>query len=329
MTWKDAYDKKHRPRNEQIRAFLGPEVAALFEDYSKALARAYGAHCTPPVYTQGEGWIYSFARSGVPLIPCVVIGEGAFFAQDRRVCDEPSLALALQEAAGLRAEGYAERYERETGRKKERRQQTTLRRQARERDEIAALEGLNPERLNRYRWSPKVPRRLLERLYEADARGLPEETLADEVGSLLYTRCLQGREERALIERGQLRCHACGAEVPGKRGLMQCACGAQYLFRDYMRSFRAANMPSGAASAIFSAFVERWPLARAYAEKMALVDGLVHEFHMNLHSGVKGRFVGVNLIEGSKKQIEALILRLAFGGAPHNAEAFRRNLRRE
>ena len=95
--------------------------------------------------------------------------------------------------------------------------------------------------------------------------------------------------------------------------LIECSCGYQYLFRDYMRSFRTDNMPSGAATAIFNAFIEDWPCAKGYAEKMRLVDGLIHEFHINLNSGVRGRFVGVNLIEGSKKQIGDLIFGLAYG----------------
>lgn len=49
-----------------------------------------------------------------------------------------------------------------------------------------------------------------------------------------------------------------------------------------------------------------------YSEKMRIIDQLVHEFHINLVTGVKGRFVGINLIEGTKKQIEELILSLAY-----------------
>ncbi len=48
---------------------------------------------------------------------------------------------------------------------------------------------------------------------------------------------------------------------------------------------------------------------------MRLVDGLIHEFHINLNSGVKGRFVSINLIEGSKKQIGELIIGLAYGSS--------------
>ena len=72
-------------------------------------------------------------------------------------------------------------------------------------------------------------------------------------------------------------------------------------------------MPFGAAQEIFSKFVNDWEHAKGYSKKMRLIDNLIHEFHMNLNSGVKGRFVGVNLIEGTKTQIADLILDLAYG----------------
>jgi hypothetical protein len=42
------------------------------------------------------------------------------------------------------------------------------------------------------------------------------------------------------------------------------------------------------------------------------IDRLIHEFHINLNSGVKGRFVAINLIQGTKKQIGDLIISLAY-----------------
>ena len=87
-------------------------------------------------------------------------------------------------------------------------------------------------------------------------------------------------------------------------------------------------MPSGAATAIFNAFIDDWPRAKGYAAKMVLIDNLLHEFHINLNSGVKGRFVGINLIEGTKKQIEELILDLAYDGT-NNTGKFAANLKNE
>jgi len=114
------------------------------------------------------------------------------------------------------------------------------------------------------------------------------------------------------IDSKKMKCHNCGNILSGKKGLIECGCGGQYLFRDYMRSFRANNMPTGAASHIFNRFIDNWPKARVYNDKMRLIDNLIHEFHINLASGVKGRFVGINLIEGTKRQIGELILSLAY-----------------
>lgn len=152
---------------------------------------------------------------------------------------------------------------------------------------------------------------------------MPDGELLDEIGYTLYARCLQGREERALVEVGKLKCHHCGAILPYSNGLMQCECGYQYFFRDYMRSFRANNMPSGAATHIFNEFIDKWPGANADNEKMRWIDWLIREFHSNLLTGVKGRFVGVNLIEGTKRQIQTLITDLAYGSAEkNNRESF-------
>ncbi|MDR2590956.1 MAG: hypothetical protein LBC71_08250, partial [Oscillospiraceae bacterium] len=59
-------------------------------------------------------------------------------------------------------------------------------------------------------------------------------------------------------------------------------------------------------------FIEDWSKAKGYIEKMLLIDRLIHEFHINLNSGVKGRFVAINLIQGTKKQIGDLIISLAY-----------------
>jgi len=44
---------------------------------------------------------------------------------------------------------------------------------------------------------------------------------------------------------------------------------------------------------------------------MLLIDWLVHECHVTLMSGEKGRSVCVNLIEGTLKQISDLIMKIA------------------
>lgn len=328
-SWKALYGKGRRNRTgiAEIMAFLPEGTGALFQEFSRRLARAYDVGCKPPTYTETDGWVYCFGRYDIHFLNHVSMEDGAFSVQGLRVSDEASLREALEIAGSLYGD-YKDRLDRTVAVKKEKQKQNTQKRIARERSELDVLSNMiGKERFNRYRWSPKLSRQTLKRLYASDSAGLKDEELIDDVGYTLYARCLQGRDERRLIESGKLKCHHCAEilKVKGMGTLIECPCGHQYLFRDYMRSFRTDNMPSGAATAIFNAFVEDWPRAKGYAEKMRLVDGLIHEFHINLHSGVKGRFLGVNLIEGSKKQIEDLIIGLAYGNGG-STEKFISNL---
>jgi hypothetical protein len=45
---------------------------------------------------------------------------------------------------------------------------------------------------------------------------------------------------------------------------------------------------------------------------MRLIDWVIHECHLNMFSGVKRGEAGTNLIHGSKKDVKALILKLAY-----------------
>lgn len=326
-SWPQLYDKKHRPGKAELSDYLSPDVMALFERFADHLARRYRLHCPPAVYTANAGWIFQFGRSGMNLFECVTVGQGCFGVHDIEVRDEATLADALALADRLYEGGFGDQLTIYCAQKSAAQSQLAKRRVEREKQQLADMaQHIDRARFNRYHWSPKVSRRDLERLYALDARQMGDEALVDEVGFALYARCLQGRDERALIESGRMKCHGCGAILGYSTGLIECACGQQYLFRDYMRAFRTNNMPSGSAAHIFQAFLNAWPRANGYAQKMRLVDGLVHEFHMNLVTGVKGRFVGVNLIEGTKKQIEQLILSLA-GEDDASQRQFAQNLR--
>jgi len=327
--WKAAHGKgmRNRPGIGEIKAFLPEEVGGLFEEFAKHLAREYGIHCRSPVYTEADGWVFAFGRSNVTLINRVTIEDGAFAVMGQPVSNQPELAEAIAHADHLYQTDYVKRYAADTAVVNERQKQANQRRVAREKAELEALSGqIDSARFNQYRWSPKLSRNKLKTLYVSDAKGIQDEALLDDVGYTLFARCLQGRDERVIVESCKLKCHHCQAILEGSRTLITCPCGYQYLVRDYLRAFHKENMPSGAATPIFNAFLVAWPRAKGYAEKMRLVDGLVHEFHINLTSGVKGRFVGINLIEGSKKQIETLILELAYGDS---SQQFMSNLNKE
>lgn len=315
-TWKTLHKKgkQNRPGINEIIEFLPDGVGTLFIEFSQHLAREYDVSCKPPTYTETDGWVYAFGRYSVNLLSHVSMDDGAFCVQNISVNDDVSLQKALKLVDSL-YDDYKERFERIVAVKKEKQKQNNKRRIEREQNELATIsDKIDKEKFNKYRWSPKLSRQMLKRLYENDAKGFSDENLVDEVGYTLYARCLQGRDERLLIESGKLKCHHCDEilQIESMGKLLECSCGYQYIFRDYMRSFRTENMPSGAATAIFNAFIENWTRANGYAQKMRLIDWLVHEFHTNLNSGVKGRFVGINLIEGTKKQIADLIFGLAY-----------------
>ena len=176
-----------------------------------------------------------------------------------------------------------------------------------------ALQGESVSgKFNIYKWTPAVSRAKIKRLYEDDTKGLLDSDLLADVGYTFYARCLQGKEEWEIMEEGKVRCHNCGNVLPVER-LLACECGYQYTYKEYRKSFRANNMPTGAAKQIFCDFIKNWPKAKNNDSKMRVIDNLIHECHFNIRSGAKGRPVGFNLIQGTNGQVIDLILNLAHG----------------
>jgi hypothetical protein len=313
--WKTTYRniKEKRPGINEIKLFLPDDIAILFEEFSNYLNHKYCINCKPPVYTEKDGWVYSYGRSSVIMLNRVLIEDNAFVIEDIRVHNKSDLQRAIKMIDRLYTEDFAKRFIYETSIKNEKQKQNTKNRLLRERAEIEAMSDIiNKDRFNKFSWSPKLSRQKLAKLYKSDANGFQDEEMIDDVGYTLYARCLQGRDERLLIESKKIKCHNCKNILPASSALIQCQCGNQYLFREYMRSFRKEKMPSGSATKIFNDFIKNWSKAKGYIEKMLLIDRLIHEFHINLNSGVKGRFVAINLIQGTKKQIGDLIISLAY-----------------
>lgn len=154
------------------------------------------------------------------------------------------------------------------------------------------------------RWAPKVPIPQIRRLYQADATGLRDEELVDEVGWGLYARCVSILEVTEAA-RGRAKCHGCGGIIlhrAGRDEVLRCeSCGWEASWATYRRSYRAKQIFGGAALEAFAEFQRRYPAARTYPEKMLLVDRLIHEFHWNLVRGMTEpeatRPAAANLIE--------------------------------
>lgn len=108
-----------------------------------------------------------------------------------------------------------------------------------------------------------------------------------------------------------IRCHGCGEELVGIGDFRQCKCGHQYSYKEYRRSYRRNNMPTGAAAKVFQEFIRGWEKAKTYQEKIILIDTLLHEFHLSLVSGATHRPVAMNFIDGSRSRVEQIISNLA------------------
>ncbi|HET6484951.1 MAG TPA: hypothetical protein VFH83_00945, partial [Spirochaetia bacterium] len=149
----------------------------------------------------------------------------------------------------------------------------------------------------RIRWSPRIHPDLVRRLYEADGRGVPDQTLCDDVGIRLYLRC----QSIVRVRRGQVECPVCQTvfEVPSSSGADPRSCpGAGCSWRitrsEYARSWSKRLLWAGNASEAFEAYFQGYPLARSYSEKILLIDRLIHAFHWDLKADSPNRSAANN-----------------------------------
>lgn len=168
------------------------------------------------------------------------------------------------------------------------------------------------------RWAPRVPMDWLRRLYEQDAMGIADEELVDKVGYRLYERC---RDCVLVVNtiRGEFACVDCRerCDVTGTSdvGIITCpACGWTCTRRDFHASWRHKELNVDTTFVV--QFIADWERARSYAQKMLAIDGVIHRWHHETklaERGAVGRPVGVNLIEGSRKQVIAFLDALTEG----------------
>ncbi|MBN2046402.1 MAG: hypothetical protein JW750_01065 [Anaerolineaceae bacterium] len=183
-------------------------------------------------------------------------------------------------------------------------------------------------------WAPRVPQNKIQRLYELDAKGIADDELIDEVGYGLLARCesfiaaMNAREGRAL-------CPNCGAVVEHSQQRdewLHCSCGWSLLWDDYFKAMQHKQL-SGAEHVLelFQTFVDQFPLAKKSAQKMLLIDQLIHGFHWYLQFG-NTRPVAVNLIGGRLSQVIRFLDELTYGehsspGLKDNYEAWMKDSR--
>jgi len=187
-------------------------------------------------------------------------------------------------------------------------------------------------------WAKKVPPDKIKRLYEQDAKGIYDEELADDVGVSLYAR-VDSMIMVTSSNLGKTVCIECRTEIPHnyqKSFLLECPkCGWSMLFGEFNDSYKGQTLHGYGALNELKEFAEKYPAAKTYAEKMRMIDWLIHTFHGNMQER-PSRPTATNVIEGSNADVANLIFCLAYGESSTAAaeemekwlEKFRRSIHR-
>jgi hypothetical protein len=145
------------------------------------------------------------------------------------------------------------------------------------------------------------------RLYDADANGIQDIDLVDEVGSYLHARC----EAFYWVHRGEVACPACGTTFAVKiQDATACPtplCSWHTTYDTYGQSLRNHYVHTGRATEAFIAFYRAYPAAKSYGQKMILIDQLIHSFHLDEKTSRPVKSVASKLLEGNKKDVVRLL----------------------
>jgi hypothetical protein len=190
-----------------------------------------------------------------------------------------------------------------------------------------------PDGRSEIRWSPRVPKWKVRRLYESDAQGMLDVELLDDVGITLLLRC---RDILAIHEarvQGRVQCPRCARQqretmiqrLPRSQQedvrdeVLTCpACGLQITWGEYNLSFKRKQLHSGGAVTAFERYIRAYPAAPTPQAKMLAVDWLIYEFHYSLRAqpDLPIRPVGTNLIEGKVADVVRFLDELNYGDRP-------------
>jgi DNA-directed RNA polymerase subunit RPC12/RpoP len=180
---------------------------------------------------------------------------------------------------------------------------------------------------NEIRWSPRVPKWKIRRLYKLDAQGVLDEELLDDVGFTLLLRC---RDIVTIDEarRGKVKCPRCAkqkkrtiidriyGEGDVRDEVITCPeCGWRITWGEYALSFKRKQLNSGGALTAFRRYIREFKAAQRPQQKMLAIDRLIHEFHYSLRAqpDLPCRPVGVNLIQGKLGDVVRFLDELTYG----------------
>ncbi len=162
------------------------------------------------------------------------------------------------------------------------------------------------------------------RLYEANATGLIDDELVDDVGWRIWERL----SDVIRVSSGRVRCPVCGTEFEVRaRGrseddLVQCSgCEWSVTPRAWHKSWEHRNLNGHCPE--FQRFADAWPKATSSRDRMLLIDAVVHALHVSSRDDAPGNFAARNFLEGSRPKIVALLDELANGPGSNVADGAR------
>lgn len=309
--FKIAFDKNHRPEINNLDLYLDSEIAHLFHKFSDLIMENYNLRFAIPTWNETHGWTYRIGRSGIFLLSGLTIQEDGFQLDSIKVNDDKTYQELIHYVDRIYQE-QKDSFQDTINKKNKEQIERTKKRKEREKLELDKLQGIIvQDKYNQFHWPAKLNISDLNKLYQYDAKRIHDEEIASDIGTILYLRCTYGKSDMELMEKYAIRCHHCGEILYGDSDFRTCSCGYQYSYKEYRRSYRRNNMPTGAAAKVFDQYIIDWPRAKTYQEKIILIDRLLHEFHLSLVSGTIHRPVAMNFIDGSREKINKIINQLA------------------
>jgi ribosomal protein L37AE/L43A len=155
------------------------------------------------------------------------------------------------------------------------------------------------------KWEPKLSQRLIARLYDEDAKGLRDEAVVDEVGIRLMARVGSMMVVTRAVG-GDVKCPMCPNTIKRKcvpEEVLRCPCGWIGTWENFRKAYKKESLLAVGMMPYLEAFVEEFPLAKGYSQKMILVDQLIHRYHGELMDPGGARAGCANLIEGKVREV--------------------------